>query len=257
MSWEGFMSTTTSWRLLGALAAWLCASAAATAAPSVADFAAQADSIYPSISPDGSKVAYVTRAGDNRILMVLDLAKKERRALMGAIVDSFEISYCRFKNDERLLCGFRGTQYYHGKPYGVSRLVAVDVAGKAKPRVLIQNGTEGGSQFQDRVLDWQRDDPKRVLIELSGDGDPFPTVHSLDVYTGLTYVVQRARSAILDWKPDRKGAVRFGYGFDGRKHSYIARDSSDAPWRTLAKWEIGESDFSVVGFGVAPSTLLV
>jgi dipeptidyl aminopeptidase/acylaminoacyl peptidase len=82
-------------------------------------------------------------------------------------------------------------------------------------------------------------------------------VHSLDVYTGLTYVVQRSRSSITDWAADRNGVVRFGSGFDGRKHSYIARDSGDAAWRTLAKWEIGQSDFSVVGFGASATTLLV
>jgi dipeptidyl aminopeptidase/acylaminoacyl peptidase len=244
-------------RLVAAFAVSVCVSAGAHAAPTIADFAAQADAIYPSLSPDGNMVAFVTRVENNRVLMVVDLVKRERRALMGAIVDTFEISSCNFKNDERLLCGFRGTQFFRGMPYTVSRLVAVDVSGKVKPRVLIQNGTEGGSQFQDRVLDWQHDDPKRVLIQLSGDGDPFPTVHSLDVYTGLTYVVQRSRSSITDWSADRHGVVRFGYGFDGRKHSYIARDSSEAPWRTLAKWEIGQSDFSVVGFGAAPTTLLV
>ena len=63
--------------------------------------------------------------------------------------------------------------------------------------------------------------------------------------------------SITDWSADRNGVVRFGSGFDGRKHSYIARDSGDAAWRTLAKWEIGKSDFSVVGFGASPSTLLV
>jgi dipeptidyl aminopeptidase/acylaminoacyl peptidase len=251
------MSHTDARRAFAALALSLCFGTGALAAPSIADFASQADAIYPSLSPDGQKVAFVTRAEGQRILMVVDLAKRERRALMNAIVDSFEISYCQFKNDERLLCGFRGTQFFRGQPYTVSRLVAVDVSGKTKPRVLIQNGTEGGSQFQDQVLDWQRDDPKRVLIQLSGDRDPFPTVHSLDVYTGLTYVVQRSRSAILDWTADRNGVVRFGYGFDGRKHSYIARDSADGPWRTLARWETGQSDFSVVGFGVTPSTLLV
>lgn len=244
-------------RLAAAFAVSLCVSAGTHAAPAIADFAAQADAIYPALSPDGNLVAFVTRVENSRVLMVIDLAKRERRALMGAIVDTFEISNCNFKNDERLLCGFRGTQFFRGMPYTVSRLVAVDVSGKVKPRVLIQNGTEGGSQFQDRVLDWQHNDPKRVLIQLSGDGDPFPTVHSLDVYTGLTYVVQRSRSSITDWSADRHGVVRFGYGFDGRKHSYIARDSSEAPWRTLAKWEIGQSDFSVVGFGAAPTTLLV
>jgi dipeptidyl aminopeptidase/acylaminoacyl peptidase len=235
----------------------MCLSAGVPGAPTIADFAAQADAIAPSISPDGQKVAFVTRVEGQRLLVLIDLAKRERRGLMGAIVEPFEISYCNFKNDERLLCGFRGTQFYRSQPYIVSRLVAVDVSGKGKPRVLIQNGTEGGSQFQDQVLDWQLNDPKRVLIELSGDGDPFPSVQSLDVYSGLSYVVQRARSSITNWATDRNGVVRFGSGFDGKKNSYIARDGADAPWRTLAKWEIGESDFTVVGFGAAPATLLV
>jgi dipeptidyl aminopeptidase/acylaminoacyl peptidase len=251
------MSRAKSYRLITAFAASMCVSAGAYAAPTIADFAAHEDAISPAISPDGNLVAFVTRAENNRVLMVVDLAKRERRALMGAIVESFEISTCGFKNDERLLCGFRGNQFFRGQPYIVSRLVAVDVSGKTKPRVLIQNGTEGHSQFQDRVLDWQRNDPKRVLIQLSGDGDPFPTVHSLDVYTGLTYVVQRSRSSITDWLTDRNGVVRFGYGYDKKKYSYIARDSAEAPWRTLGKWEAGQSDFSMVGFGAAPSTLLV
>jgi len=244
-------------RLVAAFTVLCVTAGASAAAPTIQDFATQADSIYPALSPDGNMVSFVTRVENNRVLMVIDLVKRERRALMGAITDTFEISKCNFKNDERLLCGFRGTQFFRGQPYTVSRLVAIDVSGVAKPRVLIQNGAEGASQFQDRVLDWQHNDPKRVLIQLSGDGDPFPTVHSLDVYTGLTYTVQRSRSSITDWSADRNGVVRFGYGFDGRKHSYIARDSGEAPWRTLAKWEIGESRFSVVGFGASPATLLV
>jgi dipeptidyl aminopeptidase/acylaminoacyl peptidase len=235
----------------------LYASAGKAAGPTIADFAADTDFSFPALSPDGTKVAFVTRAQDQRVLMALDLVKKVRTGLMAATVDSFEISHCAFKNEERLLCGFSGTEFNRGQPYAVSRLVAVDVSGKSKPRVLVQNGNQGGSQFQDRVLDWQVDDPKHVLIELSGDGDPFPNVHSLDVYTGLMTVVQRARHPILRWKADRNGVVRFGYGFDERKQTYITRDSGDAPWRTLAKWEYGESDFDVLGFGPTPGTLLV
>ena len=123
----------------------------------------------------------------------------------------------------------------------------------------MQNGTQGSSQFQDRIFDWQVDDPKRVLIQLSGngDGEPFPDVWSLDVYTGHMNIVQRARSPILRWTTDRKGVVRFGSGYDERKSQYVTRDSADAPWRTLAKWELGESDFDVIGFGPVPGTLLV
>jgi len=240
-----------------ALAVWLSASAGSLAAPSISDFSAQTDTIYPSLSPDGNLVAFVTRVENNRMLMVVDLATRERRALMNGIVDPFEIIRCNFKNDERLLCGFQGTQFFRGHPYTMSRLVAVDVAGQTKPRVLVQGGTEGVTQFQARVLDWQSNDPKRVLIELYGEGNPFPAVHSLDVYTGFTYAVQRSRLSITNWSTDRNGVVRFGYGFDGSKHSYIARNAGDAAWHTLAKWEIGQSAFSVVGFGATANTLLV
>ena len=227
------------------------------AGPSIDDFAADADFSFPTLSPDGGKVAFVTRAADQRLLMVIDLDKRVRTALMAASVESFDLTYCRFKGDDRLLCGFRGVQFDRGQPYPVSRLVSVDVSGKAKPRVLVQNGTQGGSQFQDRILDWQVDDPKHVLIALSGDGDPFPNVHALDITTGLMSIVQRSRHPILQWTADRNGVVRFGEGYDEKRQTYITRDSADGAWRSLGKWEYGESDFDVVGFGPAPATLLV
>lgn len=230
---------------------------ALAAGPSVADFAADADFSFPTLSADGTKVAFVTRAQDTRLLMVIDLVARKRTGIMPATVESFDLTYCRFKGDDLLLCGFRGTQWLAGEPYPVSRLIAVDASGTKKPRVLIQNGTQGGSQFQDQILDWQKDDPKHVLIELSGDGDPFPNVHSLDVTTGLTSVVQRSRHPIIDWTTDRDGIVRFGFGYDEKKQTYITRDSADAPWRTLAKWTWGDGDFDVIGFGPTPGTLLV
>lgn len=235
----------------------LCAPSGAFAMPSIADFSADADFAAPALSPDGSLVAFVTRAEDRRILVVLDLAKRERRGLMAATSDTFEIAWCNFKSNERLLCGMRGTQFSSGQPYAVSRLVAVDTSGKNKPRVLVQNGANGASQFQDRITDWQVTDPRHVLIQLTDSYSIFPTVHALDIHTGLTSVVQRGRSPILYWSTDRAGVVRFGSGYDNNKSTFITRDSAEANWRTLAKWELGENDFDVVGFGPTPGTLLV
>jgi dipeptidyl aminopeptidase/acylaminoacyl peptidase len=234
-----------------------CVAPSFAAGPPIADFAADADFSFPTLSPDGTKVAFVTRTQNMRLLMVIDLVKRNRTGLMPATVNSFDVTYCRFKGDDRLLCGLRGTQWDSGQPYSVSRLVSVDVTGTKKPRVLVQNGEQGGSQFQDRILDWQVNDPKHVLIELSGDGDPFPNVHSLDVESGLMSVVQRSRQPILGWTTDRAGVVRFGFGYDDKKETYITRDGPDAPWRTLAKFDWGNSDFDVVGFGPVPGTLLV
>ncbi|HLA73430.1 MAG TPA: S9 family peptidase [Steroidobacteraceae bacterium] len=240
------------------LVAALCVAARAHAAPSIAEFAADTDFSYPTLSPDGSKVAFVTRVQELRVLVVLDLVKRERRAIMRATNDTFELTWCGFKTNERLLCGFSGTEFDGGQPYPVSRLVAIDVAGTGKPKVLVQNGNHGQSQFQDRIMDWQIDDPKHVYIQLTGDTDgPFPTVYALDVFSGLTSVVQRGRTPILRWSTDRKGVVRFGSGYDEKRSTYITRDSADDKWRTLGKWELGQDHFDVVGFGAAPGTLLV
>ncbi|MEJ0087331.1 MAG: S9 family peptidase [Pseudomonadota bacterium] len=245
-------------RLGANLVAALCLSARVQAAPTIAEFAADTDFSFPALSPNGQKIAFVKRVEDIRLLVVMDLVKHETRGLMRATNDTFELTWCGFKTDDRLLCGFSGTEFSAGQPYAVSRLVAIGDSGKEKAKVLIQNGTHGQSQFQDRIMDWRLDDPKQVYIQLTGDeGGPFPNVYALDVYSGLTSIVQRSRSPILNWKTDRKGVVRFGSGYDERKATYLTRDSADDKWRTLAKWELGHDDFGVVGFGPSPGTLLV
>lgn len=236
----------------------LCLGSAASAgAPSIADFSVDGDFSTPTLSPDGSKLAYVGRVADTRALIVFDLTTRERVPIIPANTDDFELRWCDFKNDERLLCGFSGVQFSRGEPYPVSRLVSLDVTGKQKAKVLVQNSILGVSQFQDRVLDWQLDDPKRVLIQLTSNNPPFPDVHALDVYTGYTTIVQRTRVPILRWSADRQGVIRFGSGHNESRTTYITRDSATDPWRVLGKWELGETDFEVLGFGPVPGTLLV
>src|SRR5690348_13715785 len=104
--------------------------ATAPAAPSIADFATDTDFAAPALSPDGTLVAFVTRVQDARVLVALDTVKRERRGLMAATTDTFEISWCSFKTNDRLLCGLQGTQFAAGQPYPVSRLVAIDTSGK-------------------------------------------------------------------------------------------------------------------------------
>ncbi len=243
--------------ILIALVFTLCTAANVAAAPAVAAFASQVDSSPPTMSPDGNLVAWVTRERGSRVLAVLDLGKRERRLLVAAVKGPFEITSCTFKNDERLLCAYRGVELSRRGPFPVTRLVAVDATGATEPKVLVQDSGHGLAQFQDRVLNWLPDDPRHVLIQLSGDGDPFPGVYKLDVYTGTTDQIERPRRPIVRWLTDRDGVVRFGYGFEREKHTYITRDSRDAPWRELATWAIGHETFTVIDFGSSPGTLQV
>src|SRR5215510_12606474 len=168
----------------GAFAAvMLCASMSAAAAPTIDDFASDTDFASPALSPDGNQVVFVTRVENARLLVIVDLLRRERRGLMPATAETFEITWCDFKTEERLLCGMRGTQFIAGEPYPITRLLSIDATGKAKPKVLIQNSDSGVSQYQDRIADWLLKDPTHVLIQLTDAGSPFPNVNSLDVFT--------------------------------------------------------------------------
>lgn len=235
---------------------------AADEPPSVAAFAAEVDYGEPALSPDGRRVVMVVRNSQGRALVALDLATKEAHGLMGAVQGHFEIYRCGFKSDERVLCGLLGTDFSAGQPYETTRLVAVDAVGKPKPHMLFQNMLEQNSnhnlsQYQDRILDYQVNDPKHVLIQIADEQGVLPAVWSLDVYEGGKTLVQASHPTILNWVLDPSGVVRFGSGYDERRSLAITRDSAADEWRTLSKFDFGGNAFKVVGFGPKPGSLLV
>jgi len=244
-----------------ALLAGIAASAIGAEPPSIDTFAAYSDFGTVSLSPDGNRVAYTARVKDKRALVVLDLEKRTMKAILAAESDLFQIRWCSFKTSERLLCGLRGVNNFEKQPYPVSRLIAINADG-SKYKVLVQHGKNGYSQYQDRVLDWQEKDPSHVLIQLPPPQvfTPFPDVYSIDVDSGRMARVQLQRNPIMNWYTDDKGVVRYGQGCNEAKRcEYVTRDSADAPWRVLKRWERFEdtTDFSVLGFAPSGESLLV
>ena len=212
---------------------------------------------HPDISPDGKHLVYLDRSSGRVVVALIDLATSERRAVVAGEANDFVASSCWFKNDTRLLCHYYGTDIAVGNAFTVSRLLAVDVDGKDQ-KVLVQNGRAGSSQFQDRIVDTLRNDPRNVLIELDDNEDVFTSVFKLDVYSGKLTKIQSDRFPILRWVTDRDGVVRFGYGYKDDQSVYITRDSETAPWRTLLKFKVFDAEhFSVYGFGVLPNKLIV
>lgn len=211
----------------------------------------------PALSPDGNRIAYITNVDGKRFVGLLDLTTNKPKAIVSAESDSFLASWCRFKNDERLVCSFRSTQFMGGRPFWVTRLVALNIDG-SKQKVLVQNGKAGASQFQDRVLHWLPEDRESVLIQLDADGSIFSEVYRLNVYTGRLTRVQSERAPVVSWYADRSGAVRFGFGFREERGQYITRSTDDSKWQTLLKFNTFDNDeFSVLGFGPLGNSLLI
>ena len=176
---------------------------------------------------------------------------------MAATVDTFEITWCSFKTDDRLLCGLRGTQFVRGQPYPVSRLVAIDVSGKAKPQVLVQNGDRGrfavpGSHPRlaaqrsqaraDRAHRRRRPVPDRARAR---------RVHRPHAH--------RAAFALADhWTGPRTAtAWCASVRATTSKQSYITRDSSDAAGARSPSGTWREPTSTSSALAPSPRTLLV
>jgi dipeptidyl aminopeptidase/acylaminoacyl peptidase len=211
----------------------------------------------PSISPDGSKLVYITTSGVKAFIIVEDLLTGKARPILQGNSGRFTVSRCDFKNDERLLCRFGGVDHDGGDPYAVSRLVAVNADGSAA-RVLLQNSTLARSQFQDRILHWLPNDPHKVLIALDDEGSVYPAVYRLDIYSGTMGMIVGSRQPITDWVADRDGVVRFGSGYLHDTAQYVARNGPNAPWHVLEKFKRFEgARFSPLAFGSLSNQLFV
>jgi dipeptidyl aminopeptidase/acylaminoacyl peptidase len=223
----------------------------------VESFAAGSSMQSPSLSNDGRRLAYIAYVDGKPIVVVRELPGGKPQPVLNGLVDVFRVQRCWFKNPERLVCHFAGHDFDAGRPFSISRLYSMDADGR-NGKVLVVNTKAGGSQFQDQILHELPNDRENVLIQLATDVEIFPAVYKLNVYTGRSQIVLRARDPVMRWLPDRDGVVRFGYGYTDRKGLYLARNSADDSWRTLARFaRFDGENWSPVGFGVLPNSLLV
>jgi dipeptidyl aminopeptidase/acylaminoacyl peptidase len=226
-------------------------------------FAAGPEIAAPAISPDGTRLAYLTTVSGERYVMVRDLQQGgQPRAILHATTGSYQAVACNFKTNTRLLCRFNGVEWDFGAPYPASRLVVLNSDG-SHLKVLFQSqpwssSSVEGTQHQDRILHWLPDDPQHVLIELADANSVFPAVYTLNIDSGALLTVVGAHAPVMDWLADRDGVVRFGSGFRDDSAIYLARNSARDEWRTLEKFKRFEgARFSPLGFGPLPNQMFV
>ena len=111
----------------GVLLLWAGAGAhAAAVSVPLETFAAGAEMEEPRISPDGTHLAYISTIKGARVLVVRDLGG-QAHAVVQLKSGLYSATHCDFKNDNRLLCHFRGLERSFGvRSYPTSRLVALD-----------------------------------------------------------------------------------------------------------------------------------
>lgn len=235
--------------LLGILAAGITTVHAA--APPLEAFARRPALRNMAISPNGSNISYIVSQGDRSIAMVAPREAGDGKPVMSSDPGKFDLSWCSWANDTRLLCGVRGMVFETNHVYPVTRLVGVNADG-TNMKVLVQKNDLGSAQLQDQILDWTPDEPDTVLIQQDDDADGFPSVFALNVNGGQMTLRERQQAPIRAFGTDGKGNVRFARGFrDTTEIYYYARLEKETEWRELAKAKAFSGDSAL--FPIAPA----
>lgn len=272
-------------RLQSALATIFCAaSAVAAAAPQPIERFARRPQMYGvTISADGKYVAFLSGAEDDTVLMTFDrTAGSEFRRVTASEPNKFDIGWCRWANEKRLLCGLYGN--IRGKKYAETpfrRLFAVDANGAALKvlegpkndanlfvqttsmrnfntnqgqtveRAAAYEGARGAGAYtnsgaansfvrafnpgrQDELIDLTPDESDNVLIQVDDDHDSYPTLFSLNIYTGVRTVRTPENLHIQSYISDGRGNPRIAQGTSKNlQTNYYARLEGDQDWRRL------------------------
>ncbi|HET7809454.1 MAG TPA: prolyl oligopeptidase family serine peptidase [Steroidobacteraceae bacterium] len=114
--------------------------------------------------------------------------------------------------------------------------------------------TAFGVQRTDEVIDMLPDDHDRVLIQTNLERTSFPSVVSLNIYTGAREVRARSNPPIRQFLADGLGNVRLGWGVSGRLNaSYFSRPASGGDWSPLSKLDGFSADRVLEPVGIAPT----
>lgn len=232
-----------------------------TAAQDAAAFGMRESILHISLSPGGSRLAYVSPLGSHgESLYVVDLAgnPQPRRVLTNSDQNT-DLASCTWASDEKLICRAYVVEDAAGILLGFSRLVVVNADGtglkpltrSASSRALSINQYGGG------VLAHEIEGkPGKIVMqrEILGEGGLGTrmlqrvgglAVEELDVETLRTRPIEPPHPLAVGYLADDSGAIRVRMlrpsstaGRDGLKELYQYRTPGSKDWRELERSQI-------------------
>jgi dienelactone hydrolase len=232
------------WKLVVGFAVFVSAvSGSADTASLAAKFGAREYFDSVAVSPDGSKVSYLTPfAGSGSKLIVVDTRTGDQKSLLSTDDITKRMTSCSWAKANRILCVLRREWEGAGMTFGSVSLIAVDGDGGS----LTSLGPH-------RLIDMLPDNPTSVLA-----GDRYP--YLLDLGTGREKSAGQYERATSMLMTDGFGNIRVKGVADvfitagGRyslreKYRYFYRATTSQPWSPLAVANLGATaTYEVDGF---------
>jgi dipeptidyl aminopeptidase/acylaminoacyl peptidase len=202
------------------------------------------------LSPDGSQLVGIQMHPSGvTYARVFSLQGGPPAVVFSGKRDEYEVTWCDWKGNERVLCGLRGMEPVAGDYRAFTRLVSATANGKEATVLLERRLRNEFAQFQDSIVDWLPNDPDHVLVITPYDQGT--GVGRLNVIDGGVSMEDRARPKIYHWISDGHGTPRIRLTEDTRERRWQVRDTPESGWSELHTQQLTDihDHFWPVGFG--------
>lgn len=235
-----------------------------------AAFGAREHIQHVSLSPDGSKVAYIVpdKGQGNRLYTVDITNGGEPQATLAASGDPERLSYCEWVSNARLVCLIRMVIRDETQPANVTRLIAINADGTEMKLVSVRQGknAERFSYYGGSLIDLLPGDDGAVLLgrayvpegktgSLIAKTEEGYGVDRVDTRTLASKSVVRPTRLAAEYISDGIGTVRImgvaktDAGYDSGVMRYLYRPAADNSWQLLGEYdatsETGFNPYSV------------
>ncbi len=228
-----------------------------------------------SLSPDGTKLAYITpMKGQGSVLMIVDLEPTPQapKAVLKLDGEPNRMGQCNWIGNSRLLCNVYASVNVIGDAAYAYRMVSVDATG-GEPKVLEVRRTGTGEQldfslYGGSVIDWNPGDDGYVLLmrdyipqEARSSSGAGTLIAQKRAGFGVDLIDSRTlRSKIIE-QPDinARSFISDGYGtvrikaqrimngdFDSGEYNYFYRKAGSRDWHSMATSDAGDTQFRPV-----------
>lgn len=217
-----------------------------------------------SLSPDGTRVVFLTPVGKGNAAMVGVVGSKEpARPILRAVDDSSILTSCRWASATRILCSMAIEQVVDNKRIGFSRMLSLAVDGSDGKVLSAADSRDalGIRQNGGRVIDWQVGDGSGQVLMTRAFVPEYTTgshatrsreglgVEQVDPVTLKRKIVEPPRKNATAYISDQHGNVRV-MGFEGTDRAemltgetrYYYRKAGSRDWVPLSTTDASDED---------------
>lgn len=233
--------------------------------PSAEVFAQQPIMTGARLSPDGTRVAFLSSL-QGRYHLVIERFKPDFQRTIVAPTDEFDYEWVHWVNDDRLVVVMTYSASRLTLETRESRLFSIDADGQGltgiiKPGIRKEVGSRIAKelpppQVQDYVVDWLPRDPEHILVAVDADFDGADEVRRVDVGNGDYDNVVSDFDGYSTWLTDSSGEVRLVWGYDGDDLS-IKVKNDEGRWITTKDADWLRRQYVPLAFTADPNVILV